>query len=151
MRTDRMGAMLLMFLLAVAVVTVTGCPSEPPPIEAPTNIEPPEEIEATDTEATETDEEATEADEEATEEATDEPTEEATEEAAADTGEWVTTDSGLKIQDVEIGDGAEAVAGKTVAVLYRGTTDDGEVFDESAKHGGDPIDFPLGAGAVIEG
>ena len=161
MRIDRMAAMLLMILLVVAVVTITGCP-KPTDTENPDNPatyevtpepEPTADEEATEAtvegdeesteEATETDEEATEGDEEATEEPT--------EEADAGTDDWVTTDSGLKILDTEVGDGAEAVAGTTVFVLYRGTTEDGVVFDESARHGNVPIDFPLGAGRVIPG
>ena len=62
----------------------------------------------------------------------------------------VTTDDGLKYQDVECGTGAEAAAGDTLTVDYVGKLDDGTVFDASSKHG-QPFTFPLGAGQVIKG
>ena len=40
-------------------------------------------------------------------------------------------------------------AGKTVKVHYKGTLDDGTVFDSS--EGRDPIEFEMGAGTVIPG
>ena len=40
-------------------------------------------------------------------------------------------------------------AGKTVKVHYKGTLDDGTVFDSS--EGGDPIEFEMGSGALIPG
>lgn len=40
-------------------------------------------------------------------------------------------------------------AGKTVKVHYKGTLNDGTVFDSS--EGGDPIEFEMGAGTVIPG
>jgi hypothetical protein len=61
----------------------------------------------------------------------------------------VTTPSGLRITDLEIGTGAEAVAGQTVSVNYRGTLTDGKEFDSSYGRG--PFSFPLGAGRVIKG
>ena len=62
----------------------------------------------------------------------------------------VTTDSGLKYEDVTVGEGAEAVAGKTVSVHYTGWLTDGQKFD-SSKDRNDPFEFPLGAGMVIRG
>lgn len=62
----------------------------------------------------------------------------------------VTTASGLKYEDVKVGDGAEAVAGKTVTVHYVGTLTDGKKFD-SSKDRDQPFIFPLGAGRVIKG
>ncbi|MDO4938137.1 MAG: FKBP-type peptidyl-prolyl cis-trans isomerase [Sutterellaceae bacterium] len=56
----------------------------------------------------------------------------------------------LKIDEVEIGTGAEAVNGKTVSVHYTGKLEDGTVFDSSLERG-EPIEFPLGAGMVIQG
>lgn len=56
----------------------------------------------------------------------------------------------LKIEDVEVGTGAEAVNGKTVSVHYTGKLEDGTVFDSSRERG-EPIEFPLGAGMVIQG
>ncbi|MGQ9731851.1 MAG: FKBP-type peptidyl-prolyl cis-trans isomerase [Candidatus Zipacnadales bacterium] len=38
-----------------------------------------------------------------------------------------------------------------VAVKYKGTLKDGTVFDDSVRHGGEPIEFVLGEGNVIEG
>jgi FKBP-type peptidyl-prolyl cis-trans isomerase FkpA len=62
----------------------------------------------------------------------------------------VTTDSGLKYEDVNVGDGAEAVAGKTVSVHYTGWLTDGQKFD-SSKDRNDPFAFVLGGGMVIKG
>jgi peptidylprolyl isomerase len=42
-----------------------------------------------------------------------------------------TTDSGLRITDLVIGTGAEAVSGQVVEVHYRGTLLDGREFDAS--------------------
>jgi hypothetical protein len=59
------------------------------------------------------------------------------------------TASGLRITDLVVGEGAEAVAGQTVAVNYRGTLSDGREFDSSYGRG--PFQFPLGGGRVIKG
>mgnify|MGYP003345472626 FL=1 len=60
------------------------------------------------------------------------------------------TDSGLQYTDLEVGTGAEASAGQTVVVHYRGTLEDGSQFDASYDRG-QPFSFPLGAGRVIKG
>ena len=60
------------------------------------------------------------------------------------------TASGLHITDFEVGSGAEASAGQTVVVHYRGTLEDGSQFDASYDRG-TPFSFPLGAGRVIKG
>jgi FKBP-type peptidyl-prolyl cis-trans isomerase len=60
------------------------------------------------------------------------------------------TASGLKIQDLKVGDGPEAVSGKTVQVHYVGRLQDGTKFDSSLDRG-EPFSFRLGAGEVIEG
>jgi peptidylprolyl isomerase len=60
------------------------------------------------------------------------------------------TDSGLQYTDLEVGTGAEANAGQTVVVHYRGTLEDGSQFDASYDRG-QPFSFPLGAGRVIKG
>ena len=60
------------------------------------------------------------------------------------------TSSGLEYIEVEAGTGAQAEAGKTVAVHYTGKFQDGKVFDSSIPRG-EPIEFPLGKGRVIKG
>lgn len=42
-------------------------------------------------------------------------------------------------------------SGKRVRVLYEGRFDDGEVFDSSQLHGGEPLEFVVGAGQMIAG
>ena len=59
------------------------------------------------------------------------------------------TASGLRITDLVVGTGAEASAGQTVVVNYRGTLENGKEFDSSYNRG--PFSFPLGAGRVIKG
>ena len=61
-----------------------------------------------------------------------------------------TTPSGLVIEDITVGGGAEAAAGQMVTVHYTGWLTDGSKFD-SSKDRNDPIVFPLGAGHVIKG
>jgi peptidylprolyl isomerase len=61
----------------------------------------------------------------------------------------VVTASGLRILDQDVGQGAEAVSGKTVSVNYRGTLANGKEFDSSYGRG--PFRFPLGGGRVIKG
>jgi len=58
--------------------------------------------------------------------------------------------SELSMIDVQVGEGAEALAGKTVVVHYRGTFLDGRPFDSSHDRG-EPFVFQLGAGQVIQG
>jgi FKBP-type peptidyl-prolyl cis-trans isomerase len=67
------------------------------------------------------------------------------------------TPTGLQKMDHKIGDGAEAVAGKTVGVHYTGWLFDpaapenkGKKFD-SSRDRGDVFKFPLGGGRVIAG
>ena len=62
----------------------------------------------------------------------------------------VTTDSGLKYEDLTVGEGAEAVAGKTVSVHYTGWLTDGQKFD-SSKDRNDPFEFVLGGGHGHQG
>ncbi|AKU13631.1 FKBP-type peptidyl-prolyl cis-trans isomerase FkpA [Azoarcus sp. CIB] len=61
-----------------------------------------------------------------------------------------TTASGLVIEELEVGSGVTAAAGKRVSVHYTGWLTDGKKFD-SSKDRNDPFDFPLGAGHVIRG
>ncbi len=58
--------------------------------------------------------------------------------------------SELIIEDLTVGNGDEAVAGKTVIVHYTGWLTNGSKFD-SSKDRNDPFDFRLGAGQVIRG
>ena len=62
----------------------------------------------------------------------------------------ITTASGLIIEDLVVGDGAEAQAGQFVSVHYTGWLTDGKKFD-SSKDRNDPFVFPLGGGRVIRG
>ena len=57
----------------------------------------------------------------------------------------------LVIEDISIGDGAEAKAGSTVRAHYVGVAHStGEEFDASWNRGA-PLDFRLGVGQVIPG
>ncbi|MEO1485071.1 MAG: peptidylprolyl isomerase [Bacteroidota bacterium] len=60
------------------------------------------------------------------------------------------TDSGLRYQIIQKGDGAAAEKGKKVSVHYEGSLTNGQVFDSSYKRN-QPIDFNLGVGQVIPG
>jgi FKBP-type peptidyl-prolyl cis-trans isomerase FkpA len=60
------------------------------------------------------------------------------------------TSSGLYYQDVQVGTGTEAVAGRRVSVLYQGWLPDGTLFD-AATDSRDPLVFRLGVGMVIRG
>ena len=64
-------------------------------------------------------------------------------------GEEITTASGLKVQDLKVGDGPSPKPGQTVSVNYTGWLENGTEFDSSAKHGG-PAQFQLG-GNLIKG
>jgi FKBP-type peptidyl-prolyl cis-trans isomerase len=58
--------------------------------------------------------------------------------------------SGLKIEVLEEGSGAEAIRGHEVTVHYTGWLASGEKFD-SSRDRGRPFTFKLGAGKVIMG
>ncbi|OCB77064.1 peptidylprolyl isomerase [Flavobacterium piscis] len=60
------------------------------------------------------------------------------------------TDSGLRYKMINKGEGKKAEAGKTVAVHYEGSLENGKVFDSSYPRK-KPIEFRLGQGQVIEG
>jgi peptidyl-prolyl cis-trans isomerase A (cyclophilin A) len=60
------------------------------------------------------------------------------------------TESGLRYQFIQKGEGKKAENGKTVSVHYTGQLPDGKVFDSSYPRK-KPIEFPLGRGNVIEG
>jgi peptidylprolyl isomerase len=59
------------------------------------------------------------------------------------------TPSGLRITDLDLGTGAEAIAGQSVSVNYRGSLTNGKEFDSSYGRG--PFSFRLGGGQVIQG
>ncbi len=61
-----------------------------------------------------------------------------------------TTGSGLVIEDLVIGDGAEATVRSYVTVHYTGWLTNGSKFD-SSKDRGEPFAFNLGAYQVIPG
>ncbi len=61
-----------------------------------------------------------------------------------------TTASGLVIEEMTLGDGAEAKAGGMVSVHYTGWLTNGSKFDSSVDRN-EPFDFPLGRGHVIRG
>ncbi len=67
-----------------------------------------------------------------------------------DEADYITTESGLKYYDIEVGDGPMPEAGQTVAVHYTGWLEDGTKFDSSLDRG-QPFEFPLGQSAVIAG
>ena len=60
-----------------------------------------------------------------------------------------TTASGLQYQDLVLGEGPAAQNGDTVSVHYTGWLEDGTQFDSSV--GGEPFEFVLGTGGVIQG
>jgi FKBP-type peptidyl-prolyl cis-trans isomerase FkpA len=62
----------------------------------------------------------------------------------------ITTPSGLVIEELVVGTGEAAAAGRKVSVHYTGWLTDGSKFD-SSKDRGDPFIFPLGRGHVIQG
>jgi FKBP-type peptidyl-prolyl cis-trans isomerase FkpA len=61
-----------------------------------------------------------------------------------------TTPSGLMIEEITVGEGDTATAGRHVTVHYTGWLTNGTKFD-SSKDRGDPFAFPLGARRVIAG
>ncbi len=76
--------------------------------------------------------------------------------AEVEDGAFTTTPSGLKYVDLQPGAGAEATAGKTVAVHYTGWLTDGSRFDTSRDPSRpmgrqQPFTFTLGRGEVIPG
>jgi FKBP-type peptidyl-prolyl cis-trans isomerase FkpA len=67
-----------------------------------------------------------------------------------DTAAMRKTPSGLRYQDLAVGDGTTATAGKSVTVHYTGWLPNGEKFD-SSRDRNEPFSFTLGAGQVIAG
>jgi len=68
----------------------------------------------------------------------------------AQSGDTITTKSGLKYLVLSKGTGARAELNKNVEVHYTGYLLNGKVFDSSVERG-DPIEFILGTGQVIAG
>ena len=58
-------------------------------------------------------------------------------------GNEITTASGLKYQDLRVGDGASPKMGQTVSVHYIGRLENGKEFNNSYTLG-KPVDFKLG-------
>lgn len=56
----------------------------------------------------------------------------------------------MKVEVMQPGDGAEATPGQNVSVHYTGWLTNGTKFDSSVDRG-QPFEFPLGAGRVIQG
>jgi peptidylprolyl isomerase len=69
---------------------------------------------------------------------------------SVDEADYVTTDSGLKYFDFEVGDGPAPEAGQFAIVHYTGWLEDGTMFDSSLARG-QTFEFPVGVGQVIPG
>ncbi|MGB9366981.1 MAG: FKBP-type peptidyl-prolyl cis-trans isomerase [Xanthobacteraceae bacterium] len=72
----------------------------------------------------------------------------------AQTGQTMTTPSGLQITDTKVGTGATPKTGQTCVMHYTGWLYEngakGKKFDSSVDRG-EPFDFPIGTGRVIKG
>lgn len=63
----------------------------------------------------------------------------------------ITTDSGLRYEELTVGDGTECTGqGQTAIVHYTGWLEDGTKFDSSLDRN-DPFSFPVGCSMVIKG
>ena len=60
----------------------------------------------------------------------------------------ITTPSGLKMQDLKVGDGPSPKIGQTVSVHYIGWLENGTEFNNSHKGAGTPAQFSLGEGII---
>ena len=60
-------------------------------------------------------------------------------------------ENGLIIEDLVVGEGAEAQDYNKVVVNYTGSLEDGSIFDSSLNQGREPFTFTLGVGSVIKG
>ncbi len=143
MRAITMLTLLSVCLVGLALVLGAGCPKPAPEPEEMALGAPP----GTD-EAADAPEPVSEGEEKPEEAAEGEKPE--TKEATVQSGDWITTDSGLKYQDVKVGEGASPEPGATVVVHYTGTLKDGTKFD-SSRDRNEPFSFAIGRGEVIEG
>ena len=66
-------------------------------------------------------------------------------------GKLITMDNGLVMEDLVVGEGAEAQDFNKVVVNYTGKLEDGSIFDSSLNPGREPFTFTLGVGSVIKG
>ena len=57
---------------------------------------------------------------------------------------------GLQVEDLVVGDGAEALSGKEITVHYTGWLTDGTQFDSSIDRK-QPLSIVLGVGPFVEG
>ena len=62
----------------------------------------------------------------------------------------ITTETGLQIEEIKVGDGETAASGQFVSVHYTGWLTDGSKFD-SSKDRDEPFEFSLGQRMVIAG
>ena len=60
----------------------------------------------------------------------------------------MTTESGLKYEDIVIGTGPSPQSGQEVTVHYTGTLEDGTKFDSSLDRG-QPFKFKIGVGQFL--
>lgn len=68
----------------------------------------------------------------------------------SESGQEITTASGLKYVELVQGTGATPQRGQTVTVHYVGTLENGKQFD-SSRDRGQPANFRIGVGEVIKG
>ena len=66
-------------------------------------------------------------------------------------GSIKTMENRLIIENLVVGEGAEAQDFNKVVVNYTGTLEDGSVFDSSLNPDREPFTFTLGVGSVIKG
>jgi peptidylprolyl isomerase len=62
----------------------------------------------------------------------------------------ITTESGLRYEDIVVGTGPSPQPGQDVTVHYTGTLEDGTKFDSSHDRG-EPLPLKIGVGMVIKG
>jgi len=70
--------------------------------------------------------------------------------STTDNADYVTTSSGLKYRDLQVGNGEQPLVGQKVVVHYTGTLTDGTKFD-SSRDRNQPFSFPIAKGRVIKG